>query len=343
MLLTRRRLMGATLALSTLAAAAACTGPSDRPNAPPAGGPGDTFPRTVEHKFGSTEIAAAPQRVVSVGLTEHDVLLQLGVIPVGVTEWYGQQESATWPWATALLGDARPAVLSTADGLQFERIASLTPDLIIGTNAGLEQADYDRLSEIAPTVVSITGSVPYFSPWRDQTLQIARALGREADGQKLIDAVDTKAADIVAKHPDWKGRTATFSQGKPYEGNLWVYPDGLNTDFLTDLGFTITPGLEEFVPETGGQAQISAENAARIDADVIVFATDSSDTYDALMKFATIKNLAAVKERRAVYTDAILAGAIYFMTPLSQLYVLDRLPALLEAATQGKGSVGYPT
>ena len=28
--------------------------------------------------------------------------------------------------------------------------------------------------------------------------------------------------------------TATFSQGGPYDGQLFVYPAGLSTDFLTD-------------------------------------------------------------------------------------------------------------
>ena len=42
-----------------------------------------------------------------------------------------------WPWAQDELGDAKPTVLSNADGFQFEKIAALRPDLIIGTNAGM--------------------------------------------------------------------------------------------------------------------------------------------------------------------------------------------------------------
>ena len=39
-----------------------------------------------------------------------------------------------------------------------------------------------------------------------------------------------------------------------------------------------------------------------------------------------------MREHRAVFTDATLSGAIYFMTPLSLPYVLERLtPALAEA------------
>src|SRR3954453_12812301 len=67
---------------------------------------GGTFPVTVEHKFGETVVPEEPKRVVSVGVSEQDVLLQLGVVPVGVTEWYGEQPDATWPWAHDLLDGA---------------------------------------------------------------------------------------------------------------------------------------------------------------------------------------------------------------------------------------------
>ncbi|MDQ3508557.1 MAG: twin-arginine translocation signal domain-containing protein [Actinomycetota bacterium] len=53
--------------------------------------------RTVEHKYGSTEIEGEPERIVTVGLTDHDAVLALGVVPVGVVEWYGEYPSATWP------------------------------------------------------------------------------------------------------------------------------------------------------------------------------------------------------------------------------------------------------
>lgn len=46
------------------------------------GGSGDT--RTIEHKFGSTEVAGMPERVVSVGYSDQDPILALGVIPVAV-------------------------------------------------------------------------------------------------------------------------------------------------------------------------------------------------------------------------------------------------------------------
>ncbi len=77
------------------------------------------FPVTVEHALGSTTIEAEPQRVVTVGVTEQDTVLALGVIPVGVTDWYGDQPYATWPWAQDELGDAEPEVLLAADGFEL--------------------------------------------------------------------------------------------------------------------------------------------------------------------------------------------------------------------------------
>lgn len=300
----------------------------------------DAFPVTLEHKFGETTVDAEPQRVVVVGLTEQDILLELGVTPIATTEWYGEQPYAVWPWATDLLGDAEPTVLSQVDGLEYEKIAALKPDLIVGTNAGLTEETYDKLTEIAPTVTSLPGSTQYFSSWQDQTRQVAAALGRSAAGDELIEGVETAYAEAAAAHPEFAGLTATFSQGTPYEGNLYVYPDGLNTDFLTDLGFVITPGLEEYSANEGEQAQISAENVGLLDADVIVFATESPDGVGDVLNFGTIASLDAVTGQRAIFTDAELAGAIYFLTPLSQKYVLDRFVPRLEEAVAGTAPQG---
>jgi iron complex transport system substrate-binding protein len=331
------RAVAASLTLVLAAALSACTtsdAATENPNYTTE--PSDTFPVTVEHQFGETTVEAEPQRVVVVGLTEQDILLELGVTPVATTEWYGEQPYAVWPWAVDLLGDAEPEVLTTTDGFEYEKIASLRPDLIVGTNAGLEQETYDKLTEIAPTVASVEGSEPYFSSWQEQTRVVAAAVGRSAEGEDLIDGVETAYAEAAAAHPEFAGLTATFSQGAAWEGNLWVYPEGLNTDFLTDLGFTITPGLEEYAPEEGVQAQISAENTGLLEADVVVFATEEPDAVDGLLDFGTLSTLPAVEENRAIYTDGELAGAIYFLTPLSQKHVLEELLPRLESAVAGE-------
>src|SRR5918999_3250454 len=64
------------------------------------------FPLTVEHKFGSTEVPEAPERVVTVGYTESDAVLALGVEPVGLREFLGGYGWREGPGAQAPLGGA---------------------------------------------------------------------------------------------------------------------------------------------------------------------------------------------------------------------------------------------
>src|SRR5258705_5443748 len=84
----------------------------------------------VKHIFGETKIPAPPKRVVSAGFTEQDDLLAVGVVPIAVTDWFGGEPSAVWPWAQPKLGSAQPGVLNLHDWIQFDQIAAPKPDLI---------------------------------------------------------------------------------------------------------------------------------------------------------------------------------------------------------------------
>ncbi|MGZ8649263.1 MAG: hypothetical protein ACXW08_11655 [Solirubrobacteraceae bacterium] len=106
------------------------------------------------------------------------------------------------------------------------------------------------------------------------------------------------------------------------------------------LGFKINPKLTPLVKRRGEQVGISAERLRVLDADVMVFATEKPTDVPALKRVPTFDRLAAVSERRAVYTDATLTGAMYFISPLSLPYVLDRLTPQLEAALAGKAPQG---
>jgi iron complex transport system substrate-binding protein len=293
------------------------------------------FPVTVQHRYGTTTITKAPQRIVTVGSTEQDVILALGEKPVGVTEWYGDQPYATWPWARAALGDAKPAVLHADDGINIEAVAKLRPDLIIGTNSGMDANVYKKLSALAPTVAGPKGGTLYFSPWDVQTQLIADALGRHAEGAELIDGVKKTFSDALAAHPEFQGKTVTFSQNAFYDGKLYVYPPGLGVEFLDMLGFTVNPKIKPLA-EPGTQAEISAERLDVIDADVLVFATEKPADVKNLLKIPTFRPLDAVQGHRAVFTDPILSGAMYFETPLSLRYVAEHLTPLLAQAVKGK-------
>lgn len=296
------------------------------------------FPVTIEHAFGETVVPEEPTRIVVAGYTEQDTVLALGVVPVGVTEWYGDQPYATWPWAQAALGDAQPEVLSaTGDGFEEEKIAALEPDLIIATNAGLTEDTYDRLSDIAPTLAQSDASTAYFEPWDVQAEKIGRALGKKTEVDALIDGVNQKFADAAAAHPEFADKKAIFLQNAFYEGKAIAYQDGLSTDFLTKLGFVVPDDIDAYVPaDGGGQASIPLENLSVLNAaDVLIWGTEGPGDRAELEKEAVYNALEPVKDGNLVFTDGVTAGAIYFTSVLSLPYVIDKLAPALDEALDG--------
>ncbi len=74
-----------------------------------------TFPATVTHKYGTTQIKQAPKRVLSLGFNDQDSLLALDVVPVGILRWFATQPRAVGPWAEPKLGSAQPAIIGWAN------------------------------------------------------------------------------------------------------------------------------------------------------------------------------------------------------------------------------------
>lgn len=137
----------------------------------------DAFPRTVAHKYGETTLGAAPERLLTVGLSDHDFALALGIVPTAVTDWYGDYPYAVWPWAEGALGGGTPGVMPrNEDQLNFELIASLRPDLILGQYTGMTETDYRTLSDIAPTVAQSADFPDYGMPCEATMLAVGGAL-----------------------------------------------------------------------------------------------------------------------------------------------------------------------
>lgn len=328
--------------VSSSATTASSTGssgstPTDSSAAPAA----DAFPVTIEHALGSTEVKAEPKRIVSVGVTEQDSLLAVGVKPVGVTEWYGEYPYATWPWAQDELGDAKPDVLTRIDTFEFEKIAALKPDLIIGTSAGIDEASYKTLSAIAPTIAHPKDGPAYFAKWDDQARLIAKAVGKSAEMDEIIAAIEADFAAAAKAHPEFAGKKAIFLQNAFYDNQAIAYQDGLSTKLITDLGFIIPKELDAFASDTAtAQAFIPMEQLGVLDeADVLVWATEGGEDRAALESEAMYKTLEEVREGRLVFTDALTAGAIYFTSPLSLPYVLEKIVPALSSTLAGDGPV----
>jgi len=309
------------LTAGTALVAAGCSG--EKPGA--VAGDGSV---TVKHAFGETKIPAPPKRVVSAGFTGQDDLLALGVVPIAVTDWFGNEPFGVWPWAQAKLGGAQPAVLSLADGIQVDQIAALKPDLVIATNAGLDADTYAKLSAIAPTVAQ-SGRDAFFEPWKDQASTIGQAVFKYEDMGKLITAVDDAFAGAAKNNTSFSGKKALLVSGTIFSDQLVVTPSGWRTDFLTQLGFGIPEDVAQYVH--GDEALIPRDRATTVldSADVLIWTTESDEEQSALLADPTFAALKATKTNRNVLTGKELAGALAFASVLSYPVVADKLPPLL--------------
>jgi iron complex transport system substrate-binding protein len=276
---------------------------------------------TVKHIFGETKIPAPPKRVVSAGFTEQDDLLAVGVVPIAVTDWFGGEPFGVWPWAQPKLGGAQPVVLNLNDGIQVDQIASLKPDLIVATNAGLDQDTYTKLSAIAPTIAQ-SGPDAFFEPWKDQATAIGQAVFKADDMAALIAGVDEKFTNAGKNNPQFAGKKVLLLGGTFYQDSVRVTTPGWRTDFLTNMGFTIPDSGAELVPRDKMASVLDS-------ADVLIWKTESDEEQAALLADPIVAKLRATIEKRNVFTGKGLAGAIAFASTLSYPVVADQLPPML--------------
>jgi iron complex transport system substrate-binding protein len=290
-----------------------------------------SFPVTIEHKFGSTTIEEEPQRVVTVGFTDHDVVLALGVVPVGLREWYGDYERGVWPWAEELLGDAEPALLSSED-LNFEQIAVLNPDLILGLYSGLEEGDYEKLSQIAPTVAQSGEHLNFGSPWQEMTRTAGRALGRTGESDDLVEQVEARFEAIRADHPEFDGVELAYA-GVYGEEKFYVETEGsTRVQILLDLGFEI-PGELTALGSDSFYHDLSPERLDLLDQQIVLWEPAELAQLPAVEKNALYQGLAVAREDREVFlTDPVIAGAMAHSSVLSLPVVLEELVPQLAAA-----------
>lgn len=221
-----------------------------------------------------------------------------------------------------------------SDGIPVDEIAALEPDLIIGTNSGMSEEDYDRLSAIAPTVAY--PETPWSTPWRDSVEIVGEAIGRPEQAQQAI--ADTEAAieATAAEYPQLEGTTFAWGWFTPTDTStvgLYTVTD-LRPQFLTELGMVDSPLVQELSTEGAFSVNVSAEQADTIDADVFVFYTEGDFGADQVLADPLLSQIPAMATGAYVASsDQQAALGMSSPTPLSIPVALETfVPDVAEAA-----------
>ena len=199
--------------------------------------PPSAFPVTVEHKFGTTEVEATPKRVVTVGYTDQDAMLALGVVPVGVGDFLGGYDWRKRPWAQDALERRRAGGRRrAADQLRGGRRAAPGPD----------HRDQRRAQEGRLRQALARSRRPSRSPATTSTsacrgtsrrCSSARRSAARTQAEKVVADVKAKfAARSARRTREFEGKTAILAYGGPDGYGAYATQD-TRSRFLADLGF----------------------------------------------------------------------------------------------------------
>jgi iron complex transport system substrate-binding protein len=235
-----------------------------------------TYPTTILHAAGTTTLAKRPLRVVALGPHALDLLLSLGVQPVG----YG--EASTYIKTPAFgspirdikyLGSritANPINVGDRFNPNLEILLSLKPDLIVGEDYAAQV--YPQLSRIAPTLL-FKGTDR--NEWQKTLPLLARALDKEqaytnvlknynsgvqAAKVQLAAVTRNKRVLVVWTTGGEAKNTFTISDSRDWTGGL-----------LKDLGFNVIEGDKK-------EAVVSIEGLSALDADAVIVLAAGTNT-----------------------------------------------------------------
>jgi eukaryotic-like serine/threonine-protein kinase len=182
--------------------------------------------QTFTHRYGETELVAAPAAVAAVGAGDADAVLSLGVQPV--VAFAANAQLPSWE---------RDKVEGSTEVLGFidtAAVAAAKPDVIIATT-GVDQNTYQRLSAIAPTITQPEAADSQQWTWQEQLKWVGRILGRETQAEQLVSQVDDQRNDLRSQNSQLVGKSVealAFSD----DGVAQILKPSNTADYLESLG-----------------------------------------------------------------------------------------------------------
>ncbi|MFJ6539852.1 ABC transporter substrate-binding protein [Streptomyces sp. NPDC091385] len=278
----------------------------------------------VATAHGKVTVPTRPLRIVSVHTWTTESLFDLGLKPVGV-----EDSGASYVPPRYLKGWKSAPKVTTGADIDYEKIAALKPDLIVGVDVPYLSKAYQRLSAIAPTAFAAFDEK---ADWAAYPAETARFTGRTAQLGALKQKFDNRLTAVREKygsrlsHSDWD-----VVQGGFDTGNYWIYgPASPVGDILGRLGVRF--GSASASVHGGAVKSVSYERADLLkDADYVVYYTNNdgspANKIGKLFALDTFKRLPSAKNHRLIGTADFLPGSYQ-----DALGVIDSVEQALKAS-----------
>ena len=185
-----------------------------------------------------------------------------------------------YPWQAGLLDDSTGLAVTSAQDIPFEQLAALDPDLILVTYLAEDQAIYDRLNSIAPTI-GLLGD-RQVDRWQDMITVAGQFLGRPAQADEIVAGVDDVMADAApstrasrARRSRWPTSSpATRSTSSPTRRTA-------PASSSSSSGWSLDPDVLAAADGVSGRRQLQLRaGAALLDGDLLVLFSNGDDPSD---------------------------------------------------------------
>ncbi|MYR37268.1 ABC transporter substrate-binding protein [Streptomyces sp. SID4944] len=338
----RRPLVAAVLASATcLGLLTACSGSSDTGSSDgkaPSAGDG-SFPVSLTTAWGRTEVKQKPVRVATVSDGDTSIALALGLVPVITPDVEDGDPVAEYKQrAIEKLGEKKLKTYDDTDGTDYEAIAAEEPDVILGVNTWDMDTDYAKLSPIAPVVTFADKNQANTLTWQERLKTAAKALGLSEKAEEVIAANEKTVKEAAAAHPEFKGKTYTYSVVHPEQITYMSFADQ-DPGVFEQLGLVKHPRSRNY---TADKDSVSLENLDELEADVLLMTYPFGDegllSASELESNKLFRSLDVVKKKHfaVVPSENTLASAIAYPDALSAPWVVENLTPILAKAVAGE-------
>jgi len=228
----------------------------------------DSETRTIVSGGKEIQIPAHPKRIVADQYLGS--LIVLGVTPIGTPGLH---------WDNPYLADFLDGVedIGEVNG-SLEKVVDLQPDLIV-TGASADDARYEQLSKIAPTL-----SIPYgdLKNAHEELTHFGELLGKEKEAKAWLEEYDRRIAAAREKAHQAVPEGATFSIIEWTDNSIYVYGDNFGRGgqpVYQALGFSPPAGVAAEIMEKQW-ASLSNEALPQYAGDYIILTSNDRTVED---------------------------------------------------------------
>lgn len=250
---------------------------------------------TIKHQLGETVVPTNPEKVVVFDFGTLDSLDKLGVEVTGVPQ-------ANIPSYLSKYEDSKYENVGGLKEPDFEKISEIAPDLII--ISGRQQDSYEEFSKIAPTIFMGVDTANYMESYKKNATTLGEIFGKEDAVNEELAKVE-EAAQKLNETAAASGKNALIILAN--EGNLSAYGAGSRFGIIHDV-FGFAPADKNIEVSTHGQ-NVSFEYIVEKNPDYLFVidrgaaVVEGESSAKQLVENELVKNTKAYKEGNIVYLD----------------------------------------